>query len=131
MDYAPGEFVCWHFYAWRRGRILIMPAWYKDHSIGVQLSNAVDSSGVRRCQIFTFYSFLPASVTKHLRLPNTNHPNRVRDLTWCKLHFSCIIGIFIFLVQYCCQYFTYYVSQFWGFPDPPLLVQSYDKHFIT
>ena len=28
------------------------------------------------CQIFTFYGFLPASATKHLRLPNTNHPNR-------------------------------------------------------
>ena len=26
LDYAPGEFFCWHFYAWRRGRILIMPA---------------------------------------------------------------------------------------------------------
>ena len=26
LDYAPGEFVCWHFCAWRRGRILIMPA---------------------------------------------------------------------------------------------------------
>ena len=25
LDYAPGEFFCWHFYAWRRGRILIMP----------------------------------------------------------------------------------------------------------
>ena len=26
LDYTPGEFFCWHFYAWRRGRILIMPA---------------------------------------------------------------------------------------------------------
>ena len=25
LDYAPGEFFCWHFYARRRGRILIMP----------------------------------------------------------------------------------------------------------
>ena len=25
LDYAPGEFFCWHFYAWRRGHILIMP----------------------------------------------------------------------------------------------------------
>ena len=25
LDYAPGEFFCWHFYAWRWGRILIMP----------------------------------------------------------------------------------------------------------
>ena len=25
LDYAPGEFSCWHIYAWRRGRILIMP----------------------------------------------------------------------------------------------------------
>ena len=24
FDYAPGEFFCWHFYAWRSGRILIM-----------------------------------------------------------------------------------------------------------
>ena len=37
----------------------------------------VDGRGVR-CQIFTFYGFLPASATKHLRLPNTNHPNRVK-----------------------------------------------------
>ena len=27
FDYAPGEFFCWHFYAWRRGCILIMPAY--------------------------------------------------------------------------------------------------------
>jgi len=26
LDYAPGEFFCWHLYAWRKGRILIMPA---------------------------------------------------------------------------------------------------------
>ena len=25
LDYAAGEFFCLHFYAWRRGRILIMP----------------------------------------------------------------------------------------------------------
>ena len=25
LDYAPGEFFCWNFYAWRRDRILIMP----------------------------------------------------------------------------------------------------------
>ena len=25
LDYAPKDFFCWHFYAWRRGRILIMP----------------------------------------------------------------------------------------------------------
>ena len=28
LDYAPGEFFCWHFYARRRGRILIMPDWH-------------------------------------------------------------------------------------------------------
>ena len=27
LDYETGEFFCWHFCAWRRGRILIMPAW--------------------------------------------------------------------------------------------------------
>ena len=29
LDNAPVEFFCWHFYAWRRDRILIMPA--KSH----------------------------------------------------------------------------------------------------
>ena len=39
--------------------------------------NIVHGGAVTR-QIFTFYGFLPASATKHLRLPNTNHPDRVR-----------------------------------------------------
>ena len=28
LDYAPREFFCWHFYAWRRGHILIMSEYY-------------------------------------------------------------------------------------------------------
>ena len=31
LDYAPGEFFCWRFYAWRRGRILIVPDYYDGH----------------------------------------------------------------------------------------------------
>ena len=60
LDYAAGEFFYWHFYAWGRGRILILPA--LGHSTQVHVRPADGQGPLARMHVV----FL-------LRLKNVTH----------------------------------------------------------